>query len=75
MTPHEFLEQHAENVERALTETLRYDYGPKPTADYYQECQERLNRVKLAIITTSHADLAGSKLDSLNYRLFRYGYR
>jgi hypothetical protein len=69
MTPHEFLEQQAENVERALTETLRYDYGPKPTADYYQECQERLNRVKLAIKTTSHADLAGieARLAELSY--------
>jgi hypothetical protein len=67
MTPHEFLEQQANNVEQALTETLRYDYGPKPTWDYYQECQERLNRIKLAIGVTSETDLAGIKarLDEL----------
>src|SRR6266542_701181 len=69
MTPHEFLEQQARNVEQALTETLRYDYGPKPTWDYYQECQERLVRIKLAIKNTNQTDLVGIKarLDELSY--------
>jgi hypothetical protein len=69
MTPHEFLKQQAENVEQALTETLRYEYGPRTTWDYYQECQQRLDRIKNAIRTTSVADLRGIKarLDELSY--------
>jgi hypothetical protein len=67
MTPHEFLKQQAGNVERALTDTLRYDYGPKPTWDYYRECQERLDRIKLAIDATVESDLTEiqTRLDEL----------
>jgi hypothetical protein len=69
MTPHEYLKQQAKNVEQALTETLRYDYGPKPTWDYYQECCDRLDRIKLAIAGTDKADLSGieARLDELSY--------
>jgi hypothetical protein len=59
MTPHEYLTQQAKNVEQALSETLRYDYGPKPTWNYYQECCERLERIKIAIGGTSVSDLFG----------------
>jgi hypothetical protein len=67
MTPHEFLKQQAKNVEQALTETLRYDYGPKLTSDYYQECCKRLDLIKIAISTTSPTDLTGieARLDEL----------
>lgn len=59
MTPHEFLEQQAKNVEQALTETLRYEYGPKPVGDYYQECLKRLDLIKSAIVHTSKTDFTG----------------
>src|ERR1700730_2278688 len=67
MTPHEYLEQQAENVEQALSETLRYDYGPKPTWNYYQECRESLDRIKLAITSTNTTDYAEieARLDEL----------
>jgi hypothetical protein len=59
MTPHEFLKQQAKNVEQALTETLRYEYGPRPVGDYYQECLKRLNLIELAIAKTGTTDFAG----------------
>lgn len=67
MTPHEFLEQQVKNVEQALTETLRYDYGPKPPWDYYQECQRRLVRIKNAAAGTAATDVTGieARLDEL----------
>jgi hypothetical protein len=67
MTPREFLEQQARNVDQALTETLRYDYGPKPSWNYYQECRERLDRIELAIRGTSRTDLDGieARIDEL----------
>jgi hypothetical protein len=69
MTPGDFLLEQAKNVEQALTETLRYDYGPKPTWDYYKECRERLDRIKHAITNTSPSDLVGieARLDELSY--------
>ena len=67
MTPHEFLEQQARNVEQALTETLRYDYGPKSTWDYYEECRKRLDLIKLAISTTLPTNYQGieARIDEL----------
>lgn len=56
MKPHEFLKQQSENVERALSETLRYDYGPSPTREYYRECCDRLERIKAAITLTKSTD-------------------
>jgi hypothetical protein len=56
MTPHDFLAQQVDNVERALTETLRYDYGPKRVWDYYQECRERLARINSGVQRTSETD-------------------
>jgi hypothetical protein len=67
MTPYEYLEQQATNVEQALSETLRYEYGPKRTLDYYQECSERLDRIKFAITATSKIDYLAiqARLDEL----------
>lgn len=69
MTPYEFLKQQAINVEQALTETLRYEYGPKPTGDYYQECLKRLDLIKIAITGTTEADISGieARLGELSY--------
>lgn len=69
MTPHEFLKQQVYNVEQALTETLRYEYGPRPRGDYYQECLQRLDLIKLDISTTANTDLPGieARLGELSY--------
>ncbi|RTM04137.1 MAG: hypothetical protein EKK33_35355 [Bradyrhizobiaceae bacterium] len=68
MTPLEFLKQQSGNVERALSETLRYDYGPSQTREYYRECGDRLERIKNAIATTKEADLheIQARLDELS---------
>lgn len=49
MIPLEFLKQEFENVERALNETLRHEYGPAGTLEYYEECVSRLAEIKRAI--------------------------
>ena len=41
-----YVQEEYENVARALTESLRYDYGPGQTVDYYNECGFRLARIK-----------------------------
>lgn len=68
MTPYEFLEQQSSNVERALAETLRYDYGPEPSRPYYVECWERLNRVKAEIPNIARDDFSTieDRLDELS---------
>jgi hypothetical protein len=57
MTPLAFLLQQVDNVEQALAETLRYDYGPKRISDYYQECCERLERIKSGVQGTAESEL------------------
>ena len=37
-----YVQEEYDNVARALTESLRYDYGPGQTVDYYNECRFRL---------------------------------
>jgi hypothetical protein len=59
MRPHEFLQQQVQNVEKALTETLRYEYGPRPIGDYYKECLGRLDLIKEAVEATDDTDFAG----------------
>jgi hypothetical protein len=49
MTPLDFLSEEFRNVERALAETLRYDYGPERSKDYYDECASRLAEINKAI--------------------------
>jgi hypothetical protein len=41
-----YVQEEFDNVERALTESLRYDYGPGQTVDYYNECRFRLAGIK-----------------------------
>lgn len=42
MDPFLYVQEEFENVSRALAESLRHDYGPDKTIDYYDECQLRL---------------------------------
>lgn len=45
MLPGEFLTDELENVKRILQDTLRHEYAPELTQDYFLECEERLNRI------------------------------
>lgn len=58
MTPLEFLKEEFENVQRALRETLRHDYGPQQAGDYYKECEARLHDIGTAIASTRPQDAA-----------------
>jgi hypothetical protein len=53
MTPLEFLREEFENVKRALGETLRYEYGPERSIEYYSECQSRLSEIDKSIARIS----------------------
>jgi hypothetical protein len=52
VTPLEFLREQVGNVERALNETLRYDYGPEQGREYYKECADRLGEIQRAASAT-----------------------
>lgn len=57
MIPREFLVEEFENVERALGETLRYDYDSEQNRKkYYDECHARLAEIKKAIAGVSTTD-------------------
>lgn len=56
MTPLDFLNEEAENVKRALNETLRYDYGPQQSRAYYAECVSRLEEIEKAIHRINPSD-------------------
>lgn len=56
MTPLEFLKVEFENVSLTLRETLRHDYGPAQSADYYRECAARLTIIKTNIAALKPAD-------------------
>jgi hypothetical protein len=56
VTPTDFLKEESENVERALRETLRYDYGPERSIEYYDECAARLQEIKKAVTVISPSD-------------------
>jgi hypothetical protein len=58
MTPLDFLLEEFDNVERALAETLRYDYGPERSKDYYEECASRLSEVGKAISAIAPTDIS-----------------
>lgn len=49
MDPFTFLQEECESVRSALKETLRHDYGPKRSLDYYRECEDRLAFIQEAI--------------------------
>ena len=57
MTPFEFLQEELGNVQRALNETLRYDYGPEQGREYYEECADRLAEIKTDVGAIDPADL------------------
>lgn len=46
MNPLLYVEEEYGNVERALKETLRYDYSPGKTVEFYNECKFRLHRIR-----------------------------
>lgn len=46
MDPFLYVEEEYENVSRALDESLRHDYGPNRTDDYFHECKTRLELIK-----------------------------
>lgn len=45
MDPLLYVEEEYNNVQRALDESLRFDYGPGQTIDYYEECRFRLEGI------------------------------
>lgn len=49
MDPFLYVQEEYENVARALAESLRFDYGPGQTVDYYEECRFRLEGIKLEL--------------------------
>src|SRR5438309_2692884 len=57
MGPLEFLHEEFENVKRALKETLRHDYIPERSKEYYDECGARLAEIKKAILVVAPADV------------------
>ena len=56
MTPLDFLNEEFESVQRALRETLRHDYGPDQSGDYYRECEFRLKGFGAEIPTIASTD-------------------
>jgi hypothetical protein len=56
MTPLEFLKDEFENVDRVLKETLRHDYGPQRSREYYEECSTRLQVIQRTIKGISPTD-------------------
>lgn len=45
MDPFLYVQEEYDNVARALDESLRYDYGPGQTEEYYDECKFRLKGI------------------------------
>jgi hypothetical protein len=45
LDPFLYIQEEYDNVARALQESLRYDYGPGQTVDYYEECRFRLEGI------------------------------
>ncbi|HEX8062522.1 MAG TPA: dCTP deaminase [Allosphingosinicella sp.] len=55
MTPLEYLREQYASVERTLKETLRHDYGPNESREYFEECQARLALIDREILADSPA--------------------
>ncbi len=68
MTPIEYLHELFASVSNALGETLRQDYGPDVSNDYYGECADRLDAIKADISNIKPADLLAisAQLSQLN---------
>jgi hypothetical protein len=52
----EFLLHELENVERTLQDTLRHNYPPGTSAEFYTECTLRIGRLRTAIDALSVTD-------------------
>ena len=49
MEPRFFLQEECRSVRAALNETLRHDYGPDRSREYFEECRTRLAVVERAL--------------------------
>lgn len=58
MGPFTFLQEECESVRAALRETLRHDYGPERSREYFEECEARLAFIQEAIDQDSEMDAA-----------------
>lgn len=56
MDPYFYVREEFDNVVRALDDTLRHDYGPGQTEDYYTECNSRLKGIKARLDTVAQVD-------------------
>ena len=56
MSPRFFLNEECRSVRAALNETLRHDYGPDRSREYFEECQTRLAVVERALDESPEMD-------------------
>lgn len=49
LPPKTFLEQQCQNIEDCLNEALRYEYGPRESGAFFDECSSRLATLKATI--------------------------
>jgi hypothetical protein len=73
VSPLEFLKVEFENVGLALRETLRHDYVPRQSEDYYRECEARLTGIGQGISSlkaTDADDIAGYLAQLANLTTF-----
>ena len=56
MNAKDFLEEEFSNAQKALSETLRFDYGMERSASFFNECQVRLQDIKGRIDHVDPAD-------------------
>ena len=49
MNPLAFLREECDSVYKTLTDTLRHDYGPERSLEYFNECMNRLKFIREAI--------------------------
>src|SRR6185312_16900882 len=69
MTPLEFLREEFQSAQRLLRETLRHDYGPAQSSDYYGECELRLDGIAKDIPSIGPSDRRkiSTYFEQLNY--------
>ncbi len=56
MAAKEFLLQESANVKELLAQTLRNDYGPEGSRDFFEECATRLEFITSELQGTSDTD-------------------
>jgi hypothetical protein len=49
LDPFNFLSEECDSVREALNETLRHDYGPERSLEYFNECRTRLDSIREVI--------------------------